>query len=311
MRLKFDINNVKATEFGIGRNTGGSTGFGKVAVDKNVSLVLSSMAQQTLKQLNDDNDYPPEYEPAEKYCSTEYLTVNSSSSFGALIRNLHEAENLPDDNTGLSRPESIVCYFARFVDDNGRRLTAVKRAIQFKGVLKRKLVRFIDNTLEIVEDDVFKLDSDFDVLLDSASTHIWRPSAFESLGQLNQAILDAAPNNIKEIAGDLPFIDFTEIAEYAKSRPRAARYIASIRSQSLQGIDQMALVTLCKDTGVDIQDVNGYVTVSTGNEMAFLEILDRRLYKLELLPNQPERFRAASRVRIDSAGAKSSASKSK
>ena len=150
-----------------------------------------------------------------------------------------------------------------------------------------------------MEDNVFKLDSDFDLLLDSAYTHIWRPSAFEFLGGLKQAILNAVPDNIGVIAADLPFIELSGIEEYAKSRPRAARYLASIRSQSLQGIDRDALVALCNRTDVSVRDMNGKIEVNTGDEMGFLEILDRRRYRIELGPGQPERFRASSRVRID------------
>lgn len=44
---------------------------------------------------------------------------------------------------------------------------------------------------------------------------------------------------------------------------------------------------------------NGKITVNSGHEMGFLEVLDRRRHRLELVPDQPERFRGSSRVRID------------
>ena len=34
------------------------------------------------------------------------------------------------------------------------KLTALRRAIQFKGVLKNQLIRFLDDTLKIVEEKV-------------------------------------------------------------------------------------------------------------------------------------------------------------
>jgi hypothetical protein len=69
---------------------------------------------------------------------------------------------------------------------------------------------------------VFKLDNDFDLLIDSANVHILRPSGFEFAGKLQQAILDAVPNNIKSIAKDLAFVAFDGIEAYARKHPRAS-----------------------------------------------------------------------------------------
>ena len=299
MTLDFNLDTVKVTEFGIGRKTGGETEYGMVPVDVGVQSELLSMVQSTLDQINAVDNGPTAYNPAEKHGGNEYLIIRSDDPYDSEIRKLHEAENLAFDNAVLSNPETIVCYFARLTDDEHRHLTAIKRATQFKGVLKNTLARIDDDTLKIVNDDVFKLDRDFDVLLDSTCTHIWRPSAFEALGGLKEAILAAVPANIKKISSDLPFIDFTDIEEYAKSHLRAAGYVASIRSQSLQGMDQNALVLLCNDTGVFIRDVDGSVKANAGSEMGLLEVLDRRRYQIKLVQHQPERFRASSRVRID------------
>ncbi len=299
MTIEFNLDAVSTTEFGVGRDGDEGPVFGVVPVDAGAQSALLSMAEATMDRMAADEDGPAEYEPAEKHGSTEYLVVPTGGTLDAAIRQLHEAENLPIDGAHLSDPETVFCYFARFADDRDRRLTAIRRATQFKGVLKSKLLSFRDDTLKIVEDNVFKLDIDFDLLLDSACTHIWRPSAFEFLGGLKQQILDAVPDNVGAIAPDLPFVDLSSIEDYANSRPRAARYLASIRSQALQGMDQHALKALCDNTGVDIQEVNGKLTVNSGHEMGFLEVLDRRRYRLELVADQPERFRAPSRVRID------------
>ena len=299
MTLEFNLNAVSTTEFGVGRDGDEGPVFGVVPVDADVQSALLSMARATMDRMARAEDGPAEYEPAEKHGSTEYLVVPAGGVLDTAIRELHDSENLPVDDARLSDPETVSCYFARFMDDQDRRLTAIRRATQFKGVLKSKLLRLDDDTLKIVEDNVFKLDIDFDLLLDSARTHIWRPSAFEFLGRLKQQILDAVPDSVGAIAPDLPFVDLSGIEDYATSRPRAARYLASIRSQELQGMDQHALKALCDSTGVDIQEVNGRITVNSGHEMGFLEVLDRRRYLLALVPGQPERFRAPSRVRID------------
>ncbi|MDQ7088940.1 MAG: hypothetical protein Q9Q13_14270 [Acidobacteriota bacterium] len=65
----------------------------------------------------------------------------------------------------LDEPSEIfLLHFARLTDNKNRRLTALRRASQFKGVLKKRLIRWLDDTLKIIEDSVFKLDNDFDLL---------------------------------------------------------------------------------------------------------------------------------------------------
>jgi hypothetical protein len=115
-----------------------------------------------------------------------------------------------------------------------------------------------------------------------------------SLREANVTLIVAA------IEKDLPFVDFSGISDYAAEHPRAARYLASIRGQKeTKNIDQSALKKLCKATGVEVRVANGKVTIDDGHEMGFLEVLDRRRYELELVKGSRERFRAASRHKIE------------
>jgi len=215
---------------------------------------------------------------------------------------LHEATNLHLDGKALADPTDVFCYFARLTDKNGRHLTALRRATQFKGVLKSRgrLIRLVNDALQIVVDQVFKLDADFDLLVDSTNVHILRPSAFEFAGKLQEAVLAAVPQNITAIQKDLAFVNFSTIQDYAGKHPRAARYLASILSRKeAKKIDKAALRKLCKRTFVDVTESDGKILVDEGHEMGFLEVLDRRRYELELVKGSPERFRAASRQKIE------------
>jgi hypothetical protein len=217
------------------------------------------------------------------------------------LRLIHHAKNLPSDTKVLADPANVFCYFARMADGKGRRLTGVRRATQFKGILKSRgrLIRFVSDSLRIVEDPLFKLDKDFDMLVDDSDVHMLRPSGFEFIGQLQSAVLAAAPQNVKLIQEDLPFVNFASIQDYACSHPRAARHLSSIRVQSeTKDIDKTALKRLCKRTGVKIQESDGKITVDEDQVMGFLEVLDRRRYHLELVKDSSEYFRAASRRKI-------------
>uniref|UniRef100_A0A7V2AZC4 DUF4868 domain-containing protein n=1 Tax=Rhodothermus marinus TaxID=29549 RepID=A0A7V2AZC4_RHOMR len=302
MKLKFDIESVQVTEFGVGKDDGNGQTFVAVPVDSHVQTALREMVQATWDAMQKDEDGPAKYEPSEKYESEEYLYLPLTDDMASFVRRLHEASNLPIDTTALSNPADVFCYFARMTDGEKQRLTALRRATQFKGVLKSKgrLVRMVDNTLRIIEDTVFKLDNDFDLLVDSANVHILRPSGFEFAGKLQQAILEAVPENIKAIRKDLPFVDFDGIEAYAREHPRAARYLASIRKQAqTKNIDKEALLNLCESTGVEVSEAKDKIVVSPGHEMGFLEVLDRRRYELELVKGQSERYKANSRIKLN------------
>lgn len=301
MTLNFDFEKVKTVEFGVGRDGDDGQTFRLMPVDGNVQAALREMAQATWAAMQDATDSPQQYEASEKHASTEYVYLPLSDELAVRMRELHQANNMTLDTAALSDPATVFCYFARMTDAKGRHLTALRRASQFKGILKSRLIRFVTDALKLVEDQVFKLDIDFDLLIDSKSVHILRPSGFEFAGNLQDAILQAAPKNIAVIEKDLPFVDFALIGDYAAKHPRAARYLASIRGQKeTKSIDKAALRKLCKQTSVEVQMVNGKITIADGQEMAFLEVLDRRRYELELVKGSPERFRASSRRKIES-----------
>lgn len=300
MKLNIDLENVKITEFGVGLDENGRQLFVAVPVDAGVQTVLRSIVAATWQVMQQDTEGPAKYEPSEKHGNTEYLTLPLNDSLAVSIRNLHEAANLPINSDVLTNPAMVFCYFVRLIDNNNRRLTALRRATQFKGVLKSRLVRFVTDSLKIIDDRVFKLDSDFDLLTDSITVHILRPSGFEFAGRLQEAILAAVPQNVTAIQKDLTYVNFVGIQEYAMKHPRAARYLASIQGlKEMKNIDKSALKKLCKNTGVEVTDSKGKLIVADGHEMGFLEVLDRRRYELELVKDQPERFRAASRRKIE------------
>jgi len=299
MNLEFDLEGVTVTEFGVGIDDGNEQTFVAVPVDAEVQAALHEMVQATWAAMQSEEDGPARYEPSEKHGSTEYLYLPVGDDLASSVWDLHEATNLDVVTSALDEPSEVFCYFVRLTDKKKRRLTALRRASQFKGVLKKRLIRWLDDTLKIIEDSVFKLDNDFDLLIDSTNVHILRPSGFEFAGKLQQAILDAVPQNMKVIRKDLPFVDFDGIEDYAGKHTRAARYLASIRAQEeTKNIDKTALKRLCKRTGVEVKESEGKVIVPDGHAMGFLEVLDRRRYEVALVNERPERYRAASRRKI-------------
>lgn len=301
MNLAFDLGNVESTEFGLyitGDN--GPTGV-VVPADGEVKGALLDMAIATWREMRNEGGDGSPYEPSEKHATKEYLYVPISHDEVRALGDLHEANNLPLHGGLMRDADAFSCYFARFVDGKGRSLTGMRRAAYFKGILKNRnrLLRLVSNSLTIVGDDVFKLDNDFDLLVDSAHVHILRPTAFEIIADMKEAVLGAVANNVTTLRGQLAFVDLTVVQEYASSHPRAARYLASVCSgRHGEGVDRIRLVELCRRTGVRIEDTNGVVSVAEANVMGFLEVLDRRRYGVDLVRDVLETYKAASRQKI-------------
>lgn len=297
--MDFDLNAIQTVQFGVGRDDGDEHAFHCVMVDEAVQTALGEMATETwltMRQLSND---PVRYEPSEKHSGTEHVYLPLDDELAVRMKNLHEAVNLDIDQNALDDTEAMFCYFAKFTDQQGRHLTALRRSTQFKGVLKSRLIWQSGDALRIVSDKVFKLDNDFDLLIDSQKIHILRPSGFEFAGKLQEAILAAVVGNVATLQTDLPFVQFGGIQQYATTHPRAARYLASIRSQQeVAKIDRQHLIDACGATGVDITINGEAIIVNERDIMGFLEVLDRRRYEVKLVPDEPEQYRAPSRTRL-------------
>lgn len=303
MNLNFDLSHIKSTEFGIGRGNGDECEYVSVPVDTTVQTALIEMVKTTWEEMQNnymknDGEVPPQYEASEKYESNEYVYINTIDPIAEPLINLHEAINLPVFAAAMRSPNTISCYFVRLTDYEGNRLTGLRQATYFKGVLNKKLIQIFDDTLMLVEDRVFKLDNDFDLLIDSNRLHIWRPKAFEVMNEMKQKILDAVQKNVSELKREIPYVDFETIESYASKHPRAARYLASIRQQNIKDIESHLLKDLCNRTGVDFNEVDGKMDIAEKHIMGFLEILDRRRYGVELIQDTPEFYKAASRQKL-------------
>lgn len=302
MNLDFDFRNVITVEFGVGHDDGDDQTFSFVSVDGEVQTALSEMSQATWAGMQEHATTPEKYEPSEKYASSEHVYLPLTDTLAARMRDVHTANNLPVNAHALGNPSEVFCYFARFTDGQNRRLTGLRRATQFKGVLKSRLIRLVSDALKLVEDKVFKLDVDFDLLMDAHNLHILRPSGFEFVAQLQQAVLAAVSTNIDAIKQDLKFVDFTTISQYAGQHTRAARYLASIRAQKeTKNIDKNLLKKYCKRMGIGIKESKGKLVVEGDDVMRFLEVMDRRQYEVELVKDKPEWFKAGSRLRLRNA----------
>jgi len=288
---------IKSIEMGVCKDTENEEGCFLVPIDDSVRLSLVSMLHDTYDQLEGDRE---EYELTQKYGAKGNLVLSTSNPASAAALELYAVTNLPTNPYALDSPEDVVYYFAFFRTAEGSKVLGVRRATQFKSILKarNRLLQMIDETLRSVDEPIFRLDVDFDYLIEPEQILILRPSGFEYTAGIEEYVAQAILANIADLGAILPFVDFEALIPFVQSHKRAARTIAALRSRAdLAAISRSRLRAACKVNNVEVRQRAGKLLPLAGNENLFLQVLDRRLYTSNLIDNQSERYEAANRHR--------------
>ena len=294
--MNFDFDNAQAIMFGVARRPRrGQPEFFDIAVQNDILVRLHEMASATWGQMqvNVDDD-PLQYNPAETYPTKRYLTIALDADIVELFQNLYEVPNFePGGLEILNHPRSIFCYFAQLVDQNDRGLFAMRRSSSFKSIL-RQTNRFLiwqQNELRLLGDDMFRLDHEFDLLIDDEAVHILHPKGFEQLGSLQQLLRDAAAENIELMNNRLPFVIWAWDDPDFRMPIGLARKLAALRNENLEGLTADALQQLCQSTNVPFQQLpDGMLEFDQVDVEGLLDTLSRRRARIEVIPGIPELF---------------------
>ena len=301
MNIEFDFSQILTAEFGVGQKLGKTIQYSLLPADNTVQDALVKETKSALARIDNRVANPPYFDPAEKYGGKEYLVLPLHHELSASLAELHEANSLSLNTPELQRLRKAFCYFLRGTDNNGRRLTAINRASQFKATLGKqgRLMALFSDSLHVISDPVMQLNVGFDIVIDSEFIHIFHPASFRFLGNVDVAIAQAVPRNIESISKVTSYVNWSNIKEYAIRHPRAASLLASIQTQGYaDNLDKDALESLCAKTGVVLDSSRGQIAVPPGQILPFLEVVDRRRYEIGLVPETPEQYRASSRTRV-------------
>ncbi len=300
--MNFDQNNVVLTTLvGYFENDQGQNARHiQIPINPQVQDELKAMLLATTQKLGLPTTAQnlPLFSPAEKYSSEEHLQLPLTTAYVTDLVATIGLQNLPSDVNALVSIAELEYYYAVFTDNQHRKLFAFRRAAQFKGVVKSKLTVIYGGVLVLMNTPVFRLDNDFDYIVDNQNIYILRPSGFEFTTNVHGAVIQSAAANATTIATSVTFLDVSRIITYAATHVRAARLLAAIRSRNdLHLIDRQLLITACQQFGILVsQDQAGAIGPDDGHEYDFLCIIDRRAYTATLIPNQPEKYEAASRT---------------
>jgi hypothetical protein len=296
--MSFAYYDAASIQFGVCRGPLYSGENAVVPVDDSVKVLLEQMVLATRAGMGMDSGRVnlPLYEPSQDYSLDSTLTLSLRSPLASHLRSFYQRENWPIDGGALEAPQGITAYFCIIHDQDGNKLVAIRRASAFKAVLKSHLIRLVNDSLQAMTDDVFKLDSDFDLLIVDSTIYIHRIAGFEHLAEIEDQVQAAAVENAKELGRSLPYLDFDGIAEYVAGHKRAARIVAALRMRDdLSSTSITNLKRECRRSGVLVKTVDGKLCPEKDSEMAFLQMLDRRRYAVSLVPGRWEQYEASSR----------------
>ncbi|MFK5924665.1 MAG: DUF4868 domain-containing protein [Verrucomicrobiota bacterium] len=299
--MPFNLSSIDRSEFYVCLTEGNEEKHYQIPIDLEVQNALGEMFIETLlriRKLQEDEGIE-DFSPSQKYGATDAVSCPMDSEFCEAPRHLLEENNIPETKHALDDLIKISYYYAILWDDTGEKALGVRRASQFKGILKSKLLTIVDNSLHLLQDNAFKLDSNFDYIVFDDILWALRPAGLEFTAKLTDAVKAAAPQAAADVATRMSFLNLNKLGEYAAKHPRAARYLAAVRSRNdLELISQDLLIKYCENTNIELQTEEGKISPSTGHELHFLEVLDRRIFTAELIKGEKERYEAPNRRTI-------------
>lgn len=297
--MNFDFHDVDHVLFGVCTKQRREISAYTVQVDREAQQLLYEMAEHTWDLMLDISDDGEWYEPTERYSGNQHLAVLLNDPAAEFFRDIHETVNFEPGGNILRNPRTVFCYFLRMYDASGNQLTALRRSTTFKGILRSRLLGFRNDSLYVAEDQMFRLDYDFDLLVIDEEVRILNVAGFETMGSLREVIREAAEANVQNLHHALPFLDFN-LGEHGHAITLTiARQLASIKNQQLDGITQQSLQSECSERDIPFNiTANGLIRFSDDDIPDLLDLLDRRRFADQLIPGHAVQYKAGSRQRI-------------
>ena len=301
MKFDFDFNNIQHQELIVALDE--PSIHYQLMVDKSVQECLAGMLWDSVSRF-DDVSYSeiPTYEFAEKYASVELVRAPLSSDDYSKIKDLFEKSGVDQNNQALAEIDRLNFYFYKVIDSLGRKLVAVKRATQFKGLATAhgRLVSWARDDLTIMNTPVFRLDRDFDLIITSTEVFALRPNVLAYVAEVDEKATSAASDRLNRIGEAISFLHIDKLKAYIETHKRGAHLVSSIASRDdLPKFNKDKLVTACQEQGIQIEIIGDQLGPRQGAEMALLELLDSRRYVTSLTTDaSPQIYVAMSRKSV-------------
>ena len=241
------------------------------------------------------------HDVSEDYGERRRVYAARDSDYLSDLSAIYDVSHFDDLSNAHEHAQDIEYYLATFYDNQDRKVIGIKKATQLKTTLgaRNRLMRLVGDTLRMIEDDVLRLDREFDAIITDRYVFMLNVRSVEYLANMVEHVAGAAASKVQQIHDAVAFLDLTRIKESIAEHPRMARLAASIASRSdLAQIQRERVVELADQHGLVLREVNGRLRCRRQDEAKLLEILDARRYYLNLTATQPVPYRATGRQRV-------------
>ena len=293
--MSFNFNNINNIQFFIKKCIGENEKYYQIKI-QDLNDILKEILDATLREFQNTNI--EEYSPTEKYNATDRLQISLDSEYARNIKEIYNLNNITIATEAISTNINLIeYYFVQYIDDLGNKLLGIKKATYFKSLTtKRNLLTLYNNSLKPANNQLFKLDNTFDILVYNNEIKIKNYLTFEYISQLSNIVKEKSIENINKIRTLVSFLKFSEESKnYIQSHIMATKLIASIsKSTDLDNLNIDNIRIACRRLQIDIGNSRNEVQLNPSNTMDFLKLLDRRLYSVNLT-GEEELYEARSK----------------
>jgi len=295
----FDIENIAAVNFAVALRSDGRRYFlpTDAATKNTIKTILQSTAE-AFEQL--DGDWRA-HDISEDYGKRRRVFAARNTDYLSDLSAIFDEGDLDDLSNAHEHIRDIDYYFSIFFDSQGRKAIGMKKGMQLKGVLgaRNRLVRLADDTLQLIKDDVLKLDPEFDAIITSSHILMLKVRAVEYMANIVEHVAGAAAHKVQQIHDTIGFLDLSRIRENISKHPQMDRMAASILDRDdLSDIKRDRIEDIAVHQGLVFKEVGGRLQCRREDEAKLLEILDSRRYHLDLTATGPVPYRATGRQKV-------------
>lgn len=297
---EFNFQSIESVNFGLSLKSTGSMYF--VPTDFGTKAALRGMLRATRAAFEAIPEGWELHDISEDYGERRRIYAARNNEFMAELSGIYDAGALTDLTNIQNHAHDVHTYFAEFRDNQQRRAVGVRKATKLKGTLnaRNRLVRLVDDTLVLIEDDVLYLDMEFDVIVTDAHVFILNARQTDQIAKIVERVAATAAVKIQAIHDAVGFLDLSRIAEKIAQHPRMARHAASVASNpNLPNFQRPQIEALAIQHGIKFRELDdGRLQCRVADEAKLLELLDARRYHLDLHGNGGDPYRASARQRV-------------
>lgn len=300
INAEFDADAIASVNFGVRLRSNGDMYF--VPTDPGTKSALQAIYRDTVTAFGGIPTDWEVYDISEDYGLRRRIYADRTNEVMADLSAVFDVGALDDLANLQDHMHDVDYYFAEFMDDQNRRAVGIRKATRFKGTMKarNRLVRLVDDTLVLIEEDVLRLDQEFDLIVTDAHVFVLNVSPMEQVGRIVAQVAATAAAKVQTIHDTITFLDLLRIKEKIGSHPRVARQAASVAvNPNLAAFQRAPIEALAAQHGIKFKELkNGRLQCRVQDQAKLMELLDARRYHLDLAGNGGDPYRASGRQKV-------------